>query len=602
MHGSIPVLKFQKSPLPLFSKEGTMPPFKKRDVRRDVTIQCHYGNETSYNTDMKKEKAIAEILRYHERTKHRQDRFAPGPGHMDWANEPVPFRFYENALTIRHPLLERDPEAAYVSLYKRSDSMPLPFTVTNVASMLELSMGLSAWKSYQGNTWALRMNPSSGNLHPTESYLVLPPLQERDNQGGVFHYNPYFHGLEQRATFEGEFWKEIRDHFGTDLFFIGLSSIHWRESWKYGERAFRYCNHDVGHAVACLGFSANLHGWKVLWLSALADRDIETMLGFDRTSWHAFEKEYPDLLLLVHNHKEKPKVFDIPPEIVSSFSSLSVKGSPNRLSKEHADWKIIEAVASATEKPRSPEPVINWNNSAYLIQSPVRPSAATIIRQRRSAQVFDAETAASRDVFFAVLDKTIPRQGCAPFDAGLGGVSVHLAVFVHRVTDLAQGLYMLVREHTALEDLKQKCRKEFLWQKAEGTPGALDLYLLERGDYREIAASISCHQDIAGDSAFSLGMIAKFRENIEKEPWLYRRLFWETGMIGQVLYLEAEAHGLRGTGMGCFFDDMMHRLLGLNDDSYQSLYHFTIGGALEDTRITTLPPYHHLEPQTGKNQ
>ena len=304
----------------------------------------------------------------------------------------------------------------------------------------------------------------------------------------------------------------------------------------------------------------------------------------------------------MHNHKEKPKVFDIPPEIVSSFSSLSVKGSPNRLSKEHADWKIIEAVASATEKPRSPEPVINWNNSAYLIQSPVRPSAATIIRQRRSAQVFDAETAASRDVFFAVLDKTIPRQGCAPFDSGFGNVSVHLAVFVHRVTDLAQGLYMLVREHTALEDLKQKCRKEFLWQKAEGTPGALDLYLLERGDYREIAASISCHQDIAGDSAFSLGMIAKFRENIEKEPWLYRRLFWETGMIGQVLYLEAEAHGLRGTGMGCFFDDMMHRLLGLNDDSYQSLYHFTIGGALEDTRITTLPPYHHLEPQTGKNQ
>jgi hypothetical protein len=30
MHGrSIPILNFQKSPLPLFSKEGTIPPFKK---------------------------------------------------------------------------------------------------------------------------------------------------------------------------------------------------------------------------------------------------------------------------------------------------------------------------------------------------------------------------------------------------------------------------------------------------------------------------------------------------------------------------------------------------------------------------------------------
>ena len=29
---------------------------------------------------------------------------------------------------------------------------------------------------------------------------------------------------------------------------MALTSITWREAWKYGERAFRYCNHDVGHA------------------------------------------------------------------------------------------------------------------------------------------------------------------------------------------------------------------------------------------------------------------------------------------------------------------------------------------------------------------
>ncbi len=79
--------------------------------------------------------------------------------------------------------------------------------------------------------------------------------------------------------------------------------------------------------------------------------------------------------------------------------------------------------------------------------------------------------------------------------------------------------------------------------------------------------------------------------------FLYRHLFWETGMIGQVLYLEAEAHSVRGTGIGCFFDDVVHKLLGFSDNSYQSLYHFTIGGALEDERITTLPPYYHLKKQ-----
>jgi nitroreductase len=89
-------------------------------------------------------------------------------------------------------------------------------------------------------------------------------------------------------------------------------------------------------------------------------------------------------------------------------------------------------------------------------------------------------------------------------------------------------------------------------------------------------------------------MIARFRSPITSEPFRYRQLFWETGMIGQVLYLEAEAHGVRGTGIGCFFDDAVHDILGLSGNRYQSLYHFTIGRPIEDPRLTTYPAYHHL--------
>ena len=89
-------------------------------------------------------------------------------------------------------------------------------------------------------------------------------------------------------------------------------------------------------------------------------------------------------------------------------------------------------------------------------------------------------------------------------------------------------------------------------------------------------------------------MIARFTASITDDPYRYRHLFWETGMIGQVLYLEAEAHGVRGTGIGCFFDDAVHEILGFNDAQYQSLYHFTIGRPIEDPRLTTYPAYHHL--------
>ena len=66
-------------------------------------------------------------------------------------------------------------------------------------------------------------------------------------------------------------------------------------------------------------------------------------------------------------------------------------------------------------------------------------------------------------------------------------------------------------------------------------------------------------------------------------------------MIGQVLYLEAEAQGVRSTGIGCFFDDPVHQIMGLQDNTFQSLYHFTVGGPVEDGRLQTWPPYFHLK-------
>ncbi len=66
-------------------------------------------------------------------------------------------------------------------------------------------------------------------------------------------------------------------------------------------------------------------------------------------------------------------------------------------------------------------------------------------------------------------------------------------------------------------------------------------------------------------------------------------------MIGQVLYLEAEARGRRGTGIGCFFDDPVCDLMGIGEMRFQAIYHFAVGTPVEDPRLTTLPAYHHLD-------
>jgi hypothetical protein len=131
-------------------------------------------------------------------------------------------------------------------------------------------------------------------------------------------------------------------------------------------------------------------------------------------------------------------------------------------------------------------------------------------------------------------------------------------------------------------------RPEWLWEKTG--PDHLPLYFLLPFDLRASAKWISCHQNIAADSCFALGMLTRFASALQ-EPWRYRHLFWECGMLGHALYLEAEAAGVRATGIGCFFDDEMHALLGLKDHEWQSLYHFTVGGAVEDQRLSSEPPY-----------
>ncbi|WP_372865803.1 hypothetical protein, partial [Pseudomonas sp.] len=47
-------------------------------------------------------------------------------------------------------------------------------------------------------------------------------------------------------------------------------------------------------------------------------------------------------------------------------------------------------------------------------------------------------------------------------------------------------------------------------------------------------------------------------------------------------------------GIGCYFDDSVHELLGLADSRWQSLYHFTIGRAVWDERLSSLPAYPEL--------
>jgi len=160
--------------------------------------------------------AAAQTLLYHEQTKHHFHRYARSLGFLDWANQPNPFRFYEGVTALKLPLLQKDIAREHLALYERGRNAFQDFIGETVGAFLELSLGLSAWKSIPGNTWALRMNPSSGNLHPTEAHLILPALP--GVTAGIFHYNSYLHALEPRAEVPETLCQHIKEHFHKDGF------------------------------------------------------------------------------------------------------------------------------------------------------------------------------------------------------------------------------------------------------------------------------------------------------------------------------------------------------------------------------------------------
>jgi SagB-type dehydrogenase family enzyme len=516
------------------------------------------------------------VRTYHERSKHHPDRYAPGPGGLDWASQPDPFRRYASAPELELPLLAGEWPVCWDDLFGAAGVPEQAMTIDSIACLLQLSLGLSAWKSFGGNRWALRCNPSSGNLHPTEGYVICPELPGLP--AGVHHYRPDRHGLEQRAAAPLAWSGGV---------LLALTGIHWREAWKYGMRAFRYCQHDCGHALAALSYAAAALGWPARLLADWGDEEIAALTGIARAADFAgAEAEEPEALVWVG-----PGAAPTAASVLAMLADAEWAGQANTLSPQHRDWPDIPTVAAATRKPAAAG-AATVPAAALPAMAPVsREPVSRLIRNRRSAQSFDGITGIGAQTFYRMLDALLPRPGQPPWALVDDAPCVHPVLFVHRVDGVDPGIYCLPRAPAALAELRAAMRADWLWARIPDCPKHLPFYLLAPMEVREFAAAVSCHQDIAADSAFALAMLARFDDIGPTQPWRYRQRYWEAGMIGQALYLEAEAAGVQGTGIGCYFDDAVHRALGLDTARFQDLYHFTVGKAVVDARLGSEAAY-----------
>lgn len=532
----------------------------------------------------------SEITRaYHARTKHSLERYAAGPATLDWDMQPNPFREFAGCTRKKLPLMAARFGTRFADVYTQARVEPAALSMDSVGTLLELSLGLSAWKQYGPDQWALRCNPSSGNLHPTEAYLLSVNVPGLDD--GLYHYVSRDHVLEHRCRVTGASGA-YDQNCGSARLWIGLSSIHWREAWKYGERAFRYCQLDIGHALGALRYAAGALGWTAKVVDHIGCAELAALMGLDRDEdFSGVESEDSDLLIAIDARPamDHSDMEDGQPRVFFASSDSQWAGHANLLDSHPVyRWPVIDQVALATRGMPAKDRLehVSYPPLAHSCEA----RAASIIQKRRSAQHFENKFIMDASVFFHMLDCLLDRP-IVPWDVWTYAPRVHPIFFVHRVVGLDPGLYALPRHPEAASALRDALSLEFVWQTLDHAPAHLPLFKLLPADCRAIAATVSCHQAIARDSCFSLGMLAEFETIVKSNPWRYRQLHWEAGLLGHVLYLEAEAAGLRGTGIGCYFDDAIHELLGMKTERFQSLYHFTVGFPFTDTRITTLPAY-----------
>jgi SagB-type dehydrogenase family enzyme len=485
---------------------------------------------------------------YHGSTKHSVESLRRAPHVLDWANMPDPFRHYEGVPVLDLPADPPVPETpALEVLHGVLGATPCCDGPTFLSQLLFYSAAISASKRVPstGYRYALRVNPSSGNLHPTEFHFLTRGLKGWPD--GLYHYRPSAHMAEQRAL--GPLEMKFAGSSAPIVFI--LTSIASREAWKYRDRAYRYCLHDMGHAWQALALAARAIGCDSFAVGHFPDDEVARFCRLH-------EDEWPMLIVELRGRS-------IPVRERDTCETVWYGGHANQLSKERTAYTRIDAIHRATKLGSgahrgvsATQPATGSGEIKLPPPASSRRAFGEVARTRRSALDFvGGMQSMSLTQLSAILDVTT-QAFLADFASAR---FIQLYLYAHRVDGLHPGVYRLWPERAELEQIKS-------------------------GDQRVAAAGLSLGQELAGNACVAFSMIG----DLERAVLIhgdrgYRYVHFEAGAIGHRLYLAAEALGLGATGIGAFYDEEVHRYLNLAPEQGQVLYHFAVGYPVSDPRL-----------------
>lgn len=497
-------------------------------------------------------------LEYHSLRKEKKE--------IDWSKQAKSFRTYSDTpLKLINPSPQNFPKSSCKESLERQGfhqdlNLSGDLFLEQISTLIKYSLSISAWKKIQNRKYPLRVNPSTGNLHPLEFYFFL---NQNTGHPGLFHYNILENTLEQRHTEDllpilakATGYLELKD---CPSVIVG-TGISYRQTWKYGLRGYRYQLLDMGHAAASIMYSASAINLPCQLIGAFPDQSLRELCGLQHLP------EEPLCLIPIGKNLTHWNYPPLKPEELPHDHEF--QGIPNRLFEEDETYPELEELRHLSLLDVADLWPPQENSLAALPIEAINGKNFTEVSfGRRSALRFDDESIMPLEHLHYFCSSLFNHFNCDFLGSIFGkcrSTLLKFKVLCLHVEGVEDGLYRIHEDNLELEFIqKGSLNKEvqYLFLEQSHIHGANLIFFIQ-GDFNQKTEI--------------------FRER------LYRYLHLEAGFLGQTLYLNAENLSYKGLCLASFYDNELNHFLDPHNQE-TCLLGFAIGKGLKDPYCIPCP-------------
>ena len=488
---------------------------------------------------------------YHDITSYKRNDL--GGHQLDWQNQPLLYKKYVGLKNIPLPAIQNLSNVTIKSIQdvKGLSSDLKPLDIKKISTILYLTYSITAESKYSKGFYYYRNAASAGALYPVEVYLMIRNTDDLDD--GLYHFNIMDHSLTRLRKGDFSVYAGSTPYpksKNRPLISIMLSSIFFRSSWKYRNRAYRYHLLDTGHVLENLILALNSLSIFFELNYDFDDNRLNELIGIDEF------REAGLVMVNIPGNEKMPNDSDMHLETLPD----EIKRA-GIMSNNDIDYPIIREIHETgkiltnRDISESPPSLSSYKTDKWETISKTSNQQRGIpypecLSRRRSKRNFIDEKIEHED-FITILDIISDSFGTNTNSKDRSNL-LQTAFFSEKVKDIAPGLY-------SLENSERK------------------FGMVQPGIFGEKIAHICLNQEWLKNAGLHFLFTCNI-DDLDKKYGSrgYRYAMINAGRIGQLLYITATSLGLGCCGIGAFYDDEAMNLTGIKD-GFRLLYLVAIG-------------------------